>query len=684
MALDQAGVTQLTAVLNAAINNGTSPTDAYNAIIGWGYSPEDIMQSYQEGFGGNTPGILDYIQQGQGQPSSQTTQPQPGGAPTPQQPVAPQVPPIDVNNTGSIQAAGNAAVKSSAPPYSPLIEGSPDSNGTPGAAPNEAIATYQQEAYKPGLNPATTLTYNPIPQNSNQILQSPGISGQPQMGVQQATAGQAQMPQISGSSSYQGAGADYAKGTIAPGSQYGATTGQAGTGQATTADQYNATNVDFARDQTFSGSQYTANQSDTVRGTVNPESLVQNQFNDIMNSAHLDPNGVPDWARTAVTASNQRMNSLGLSGSTMAGNASTAAILNAAMPMAQANAKVVADVNTQNINNAQQVMLTNTAARNAASQYNAGVIERLNNLIITNAQQSIIANGQWANTASQYNASVNAQFDLNSINNLDQMSRLNVQQINAAAQYSAKVVADLNQQTLLNQQQTFMSNQAAENAARQFNATSEQQNQQFFSSIAANINAQNADRATAVSQFNAGQINAVGQFIANLASQREEFNSTNQLQINQSNVQWQRTLATADTAGQNAANQANVQNLFNVQQNAQNNLWQQARDEASWALTAGENSQNRELSLVNSSLNRQTSLEILASTLNANMFSQLGSLAGNLLNGGLGKSLGNSLFGSSGSSSDNGGSGGDFGGGGDGSFNTAADGTGDFSGGSTG
>jgi hypothetical protein len=82
-------------------------------------------------------------------------------------------------------------------------------------------------------------------------------------------------------------------------------------------------------------------------------------------------------------------------------------------------------------------------------------------------------------------------------------------------------------------------------------------------------------------------------------------------------------------------------NALNISQTDMNNLWQQARDEASWSLTASENSQNRGLSLVNSALNRQTSLDILNSQMQAAMFSQLGGFGVNLLGG---------LFGGSGAS----------------------------------
>ena len=402
-----------------------------------------------------------------------------------------------------IDQAAQAAVQSSAPPYVPLTSSTAIDPYT--GQPNTVSQISTEMQYNTIYNPQywsenQALTYTPIDNSEIQELSYTGIGGVPYIDPAQATA----------------------YGVIAPGMT--------------------------------APTSYDAAQMTAAQGTVDPMSMAQNQMDAILHSGDYDGDGVPDWAAPAVTAANQRMNALGLGASTMTGNATTTAILNAAMPMAMANAQVVAQLNMQNLTNQQQAMLSNAA---------------------------------WTN------------------------------------------------------------------AALQFNAQNEQQNAQFFATLTSQIAAQNADRMTATSQFNAGQTNAVNQFLAQLNTQRAEFDAQNQLLVNQSNVQWRRAINVSNTAGINSVNMANAQNMFNMSMMSQNNLWQQARDEASWALTAGENSKNRMLSLVNSALNRQTSLQILASTLNANMFSQLGAFATNLLGGSFGTSLTNSLFGSSSSSSSN-------------------------------
>lgn len=334
----------------------------------------------------------------------------------------------------------------------------------------------------------------------------------------------------------------------------------------TPTQQANASQI--AQTQPTQASQYNAVTTQGAQGTVDPNSLVQNQMTNLLNN-NLNANGVPEWAQPAVTAANQRMNSLGLGASTMAGNAEATAILSTALPMAEQNAQVYANLNLANLSNQQQAML---------------------------------------------------------------------------------------------------SNQAAVNAAQQFNATNEQQNAQFFATLTTNIATQNAQMQTAVSQFNAGQTNAATQFNQNLQNQQQEFSIGNQLLVDQSNVAWQRAINTANTAGINAANQANAQNAFNLSQTDMNNLWQEAQDEASWALTSSENAQNRTLSLVTSALNSQTSQALLASQESANMYSQLGQLGANI--------LGSTI--SSFTSSNSGGGDGNFGGssgGNSGNFDTGGGGT---------
>jgi hypothetical protein len=93
----------------------------------------------------------------------------------------------------------------------------------------------------------------------------------------------------------------------------------------------------------------------------------------------------------------------------------------------------------------------------------------------------------------------------------------------------------------------------------------------------------NAAQTNAINQFNAGETNAIEKFNSEMQNQREQFNTKNRLFIDQSNVVWRRQVNTANTALQNASNEFNVKNKFNLSNQALNNIWQQYRDTEFWA-----------------------------------------------------------------------------------------------------
>jgi hypothetical protein len=64
-------------------------------------------------------------------------------------------------------------------------------------------------------------------------------------------------------------------------------------------------------------------------------------------------------------------------------------------------------------------------------------------------------------------------------------------------------------------------------------------------------------------------------------------------QILQSNTQWRREVNTRDTAVQNEANRINAANLLSLNKQAQANLWQRYRDEATWVMQSSESALQR-------------------------------------------------------------------------------------------
>ena len=103
----------------------------------------------------------------------------------------------------------------------------------------------------------------------------------------------------------------------------------------------------------------------------------------------------------------------------------------------------------------------------------------------------------------------------------------------------------------------------------------------------------NATRVSAMRQFNAGETNSVLKFKSQMEDSRDKFNSNMTAQINQANANWRRQINTENTARQNEVNRINAQNLLNLSNTAQEQLWQRYRDEASFLVQVIENAADR-------------------------------------------------------------------------------------------
>jgi len=134
----------------------------------------------------------------------------------------------------------------------------------------------------------------------------------------------------------------------------------------------------------------------------------------------------------------------------------------------------------------------------------------------------------------------------------------------------------------------------------------------------------NAQNKMAVEKSNADRAAVVNQFNAQLEDQRQRFNVQNQRVIDQSNVEWRRTINTANTTVTNATNQLNAQNLLNMSNFALSSLWQQWRDEAAWVNSSSEKSEDRAHNVAMAALERSTELDLADSNKTSALYQLLG------------------------------------------------------------
>jgi len=280
---------------------------------------------------------------------------------------------------------------------------------------------------------------------------------------------------------------------------------------------------------------------------VDPLSTMQGQYSQLMD---FESGDIPQWAKGAYKVAQQQMAARGLADSTMAGEAITAALMQAALPIASQDAKVF-----------ETMSLTKLDKKSQGVFLRAGYIAQLDTQNLNNRQQAAVNNAQSF-----------LQMDLTNLNN---------------EQQAAVISTQLRMQKL-------MSNQGAENAAQQFNATSKNQMTQFYSDLGSRVSMFNAEQDNAMKTFNAQQTNAMASYNAQIQAQREEFNIKNATMIEQSNATYLRNINTQNTAAVNQANLVNSSNLLSISNTAMANEIQMWRDTEAQVFQAGENQKDRD------------------------------------------------------------------------------------------
>ena len=375
-----------------------------------------------------------------------------------------------------------------------------------------------------------------------------------------------------------------------------------------------------------------ATQTQQSAATADPstQATVKGQLDTLMQD--FDDGQTPTWAAGAMRAVREQLGARGLGASSLAGQAVIQAAMESAIPIASADARTIAQFETQNLSNRQQTAMLAAQQRASFLQLdfnqefqsrvaNASKVSDIANMNFSAEQQIALENARMAQTVDLANLNNRQAMVMAQTAQMANIETTNLNNRQQSAVQNAQAFLNMDMTNLNNSQQTAQINnqariqsmftdQAAENAARQFNASSQTQADQFFESLSASVSQFNATQSNSMSQYNAGQGNALSQFNSNLKNQREQFNAQNRLVIDQSNAQWRRQIATADTAAVNFANQFNAEALLDASTTAYNDLWQYNRDLLEWAWTSSENDKSRMTEMAISEINAKTRTEL--------------------------------------------------------------------------
>lgn len=348
-------------------------------------------------------------------------------------------------------------------------------------------------------------------------------------------------------------------------------------------------------------------QNVAAQGTVTSEMTTQGQLNKILTD--FDAGNPPPWASSSMRAATAQLAARGLGASSLAGQAIIQAALEAATPIAAADAKVYEQMGLTNLSNRQAMALT-TAQQRAAflgqefdqnfqtKVLNAAKISDIADKNFTADVQVALENAQLANTMNLANLSnkqaltmaTAAQMANLETTNLNNRQQVAVENAKAFLAMDMKNV-DLQQQTTLFKAQdvsnAILSDTAAVNAAKATNAAN-----------ALDADKVNAQLALTASQFNASERNKVAltnmataadliKFNAAESNDRAEFNANLSGQINMANAKILADISTANTREVNALTAVNAKNATDLSASTYAQLQQTYRDqlEMSWKTT---------------------------------------------------------------------------------------------------
>ena len=379
--------------------------------------------------------------------------------------------------------------------------------------------------------------------------------------------------------------------------------------------------------------------TDEERGLIQglPEqALVSNQLESLLSG--IEEGEIPTWASPAVARVEEMLASRGLSASTVGRDALFNAIIQSAVPLAQSNAQAIQSAVAQERGIEAQAQIKQAEFRQQVGMQNAQNVFQLNMAQFNADQQREIANSKFLQTIGLTEASNRQQAVIQDAVLLSQANlaeadintRRQIQNAQAFLKTDLTNLSNEQQSIILESQldqQRLLSNQAAENAAVLFNAKSENQTQQFMAELSTRVELANADQINKLNIFNANAKNqaearrvnnevavntanaqllqSANEANAKLQYEREAFNVSAANAVEQANAKWRRDVNLANTAAQNAINQQNAQNLYNLEAATVNYLYQDFRDNADRAWKAGQNERNREADIIATALTNE-------------------------------------------------------------------------------
>lgn len=248
------------------------------------------------------------------------------------------------------------------------------------------------------------------------------------------------------------------------------------------------------------------------------------------------------------------------------------------------------------------------------------------------------ADAQFFQTLTLQNLSNKQQSTINTANTLAKFEQTNVDNRMAAAIQNAKAFLDMDMKNLDNEQQASVINNQARvqsiledaksvNAQRLFTAENQNEMDKFYDEL-----------NTQIQQYNSGADLTAQQFSSTMADSREKFYKEMQYNIGVSNAKWRQEVQLNEDQQAHEAATTDVKNMVDLSVNQLNQIWDRSDALLDYSWKSYESDANRRNELAKIALMGEQQMD-------AQMMESLGQLAGTFVGSGAGQSLFKGLFG---------------------------------------
>lgn len=313
---------------------------------------------------------------------------------------------------------------------------------------------------------------------------------------------------------------------------------------------------------------------------------------DILQSEFVDPATgeprIPSWAAATARNVGRIAAFKGMTG-TAATAAMAQALMEASLPIAQADATFFQTLTVKNLDNRQEAAINKA---NVLSKLELANLDSRTQVAVNNANNFM-------------------KMDLANLEN-EQQARL----INSQAR-----------------QQAILEDSKAENTNRLFMAESQNEKDMFYGNLEASISQFNASQANSMKQFNASETNDMGKFNAELETNREQFYKNMQFQIDTANAKWRQTVTLTENAQAFEAAATDVKNKIGISTEMLNRLWDRSDSILDYAWKSAESEADRRNVITVAKLQAQMQADSDNATGTGNLIGTLLGIGANLLFG---------------------------------------------------